>query len=56
MTRPRLTAKLDIVLPEGEERAWFRQRLLPLLGIEASSSGGAGGAVHGVAALAGDDR
>ena len=32
------TAKLDIVLPEGEERAWFRQRLLPLLGIEASSS------------------
>ena len=26
------------VLPEGEERAWFRQRLLPLLGIEASSS------------------
>ena len=32
------TAKLDVVLPEGEERAWFRQRLLPLLGIEASSS------------------
>ena len=31
-------AKLDEVLPEGEERAWFRQRLLPLLGIEASSS------------------
>jgi class 3 adenylate cyclase/tetratricopeptide (TPR) repeat protein len=31
------TAKLDVVLPEGEERAWFRQRLLPLLGIEASS-------------------
>ncbi len=30
-------AKLDVVLPEGEERAWFRQRLLPLLGIEASS-------------------
>ena len=27
-----------MVLPEGEERAWFRQRLLPLLGIEASSS------------------
>jgi tetratricopeptide (TPR) repeat protein len=34
------TAKLDVVLPEGEERAWFRQRLLPLLGIEASSSAG----------------
>ena len=32
------TAKLDVVLPEGEERAWFRQRLLPLLGIEASTS------------------
>ena len=32
------TAKLDAVLPEGDERAWFRQRLLPLLGIEASSS------------------
>lgn len=32
------TTKLDVVLPEGEERAWFRQRLLPLLGIEASSS------------------
>ena len=26
------------MLPKGEERAWFRQRLLPLLGIEASSS------------------
>ena len=32
-----VVAKLDVVLPEGEERAWFRQRLLPLLGIEASS-------------------
>jgi predicted ATPase/class 3 adenylate cyclase len=31
------TAKLDLVLPEGEERGWFRQRLLPLLGIEASA-------------------
>ncbi len=31
------TAKLDVVLPEGEERAWFRQRLLPLLGIGALS-------------------
>ncbi|HXY16775.1 MAG TPA: AAA family ATPase, partial [Gaiellaceae bacterium] len=30
--------KLDVVLPEGDEREWFRQRLLPLLGIEASSS------------------
>ena len=29
--------KLEAVLPEGEERPWFRQRLLPLLGIEASS-------------------
>ena len=32
------TAKLDEVLPEGPERAWFRQRLLPLLGIEATST------------------
>jgi class 3 adenylate cyclase/tetratricopeptide (TPR) repeat protein len=31
-------AKLDVVLPEGAEREWFRQRLLPLLGIEANSS------------------
>jgi class 3 adenylate cyclase/tetratricopeptide (TPR) repeat protein len=31
-------AKLEAVLPEGKERAWFRQRLLPLLGIEATSS------------------
>ena len=30
--------KLDVVLPDGEERPWFRQRLLPLLGIEATSS------------------
>ena len=29
--------KLDAVLPEGAEREWFRQRLLPLLGIEATS-------------------
>ncbi len=26
------------MLPEGPERAWFRQRLLPLLGIEATST------------------
>ena len=32
------TTKLDAVLPEGDERAWFRQRLVPLLGIEASST------------------
>ncbi|MFZ0323858.1 MAG: adenylate/guanylate cyclase domain-containing protein [Actinomycetes bacterium] len=30
-------SKLDVVLPEGDERVWFRQRLLPLLGIEATS-------------------
>lgn len=29
--------KLEVVLPAGPEREWFRQRLLPLLGIEASS-------------------
>ena len=32
------TSKLDAVLPDGDEQSWFRQRLLPLLGIEASSS------------------
>jgi class 3 adenylate cyclase/tetratricopeptide (TPR) repeat protein len=30
-------AKLDAVLPGGTETAWLQQRLLPLLGIEASS-------------------
>ena len=30
--------KLEMVLPEGDERPWFRQRLLPLLGIEATST------------------
>ena len=50
------TAKLDVVLPEGEERAWFRQRLLPLLGDRGVLAGGAGGAVHGVAAVAGAHR
>jgi class 3 adenylate cyclase len=32
--------KLEQVLPEGEERPWFRERLLPLLGIEAGSAAG----------------
>ena len=32
------TTKLETVLPEGDERPWFRQRLLPLLGIEATST------------------
>ena len=31
-------AKLERVLPDESEREWFRQRLLPLLGIEATSS------------------
>ena len=31
-------AKLETVLPEGDERPWYRQRLLPLLGIEATST------------------
>lgn len=30
--------KLESVLPEGEERPWFRQRLLPLLGIDVAST------------------
>ena len=29
--------KLEVVLPEGEQRVWLRQRLLPLLGMETSS-------------------
>ena len=29
--------KLEAVLPEGDERAWFLQRLLPLVGVEAGS-------------------
>jgi class 3 adenylate cyclase/tetratricopeptide (TPR) repeat protein len=29
--------KLDAVLPEVEERAWLKQRLLPLLGVESTS-------------------
>jgi class 3 adenylate cyclase/tetratricopeptide (TPR) repeat protein len=32
------SGKLDALLLEGPEREWFRQRLLPLLGIEATSS------------------
>jgi class 3 adenylate cyclase/tetratricopeptide (TPR) repeat protein len=31
-------AKLDAVVPDGPEREWLRQRLLPLLGLEASST------------------
>ena len=30
--------KLDAALPESPEREWLRQRLLPLLGVEASSA------------------
>lgn len=30
-------SKLDVVLPDVEQKAWLRQRVLPLLGIEASS-------------------
>ena len=31
-------AKLEAVLPEGDERPWLRQRLRPLLGLESSPS------------------
>jgi class 3 adenylate cyclase len=34
---PLAEAKLDDVLPRGDDRAWFRQRLLPLIGIGATS-------------------
>ncbi len=30
--------KLDAILPEGEDRPWLRQRLRPLLGLEASQA------------------
>ena len=42
--------------PRGTERAWFRQRLLPLLGIEATSTRRARGAVHRLATVPGADR
>ena len=32
------STKLEAVLPTGHEREWFRQRLLPLLGIESGSA------------------
>jgi class 3 adenylate cyclase/tetratricopeptide (TPR) repeat protein len=32
------TGKLDQVLPDSEDRPWLRQRLLPLLGIDATST------------------
>ena len=48
--------KLDAVLPEGSEREWFRQRLLPLLGHRGDVIGRTRGAVHGLAALPRTDR
>ena len=36
--RDTLEAKLDAVLPEGEDREWFRQRLRALLGLEAPTA------------------
>ena len=36
--REALEAKLEAVLPEGEDRAWFRQRLCALLGLEAAKA------------------
>ena len=49
-------AKLEAVLPEGVERPWFRQRLRPLLGIEADLDRRTGGAVHRLAAVPGVRR
>jgi class 3 adenylate cyclase/tetratricopeptide (TPR) repeat protein len=37
-TRAVVEAKLDAVLPEGEDRDWFRQRLRALLGLEAAKA------------------
>jgi class 3 adenylate cyclase len=36
--REAVEAKLGAVLPEGEDRAWFRQRLRALLGLEAAKA------------------
>ncbi|HEV8225041.1 MAG TPA: AAA family ATPase, partial [Rubrobacteraceae bacterium] len=36
-TRAVAQTKLEMVLPEGDERPWLRERLLPLLGMEATS-------------------
>jgi class 3 adenylate cyclase len=36
--REKVDAKLDAVLPEGEDREWFRQRLRALLGLEAAKA------------------
>ena len=32
------TAKVEAVLPPGEERAWLRARLLPLIGIDSGGT------------------
>src|SRR5207248_4731572 len=32
-------SKLDRVLAEGEDRGWIRERLLPLVGVQSSSTG-----------------
>jgi class 3 adenylate cyclase len=36
--REAVEAKLEAVLPEGEDRPWFRERLRALLGLEAASA------------------
>ena len=56
-TRPDVViAKLEAVLPDDAERAWMRERLLPLLGIGASTARRSRGAVHGVAPVPGAPR
>ena len=37
--RQTVESKLDAVLPQGEDREWFRQRLRALLGLEAPQAG-----------------
>ena len=37
-TREAVETKLEAVLPEGEDREWFRQRLRALLGLEAAKA------------------
>ena len=35
---PTVESKLEAILPEGEDRSWLRQRLRPLLGLEAAQA------------------
>ena len=48
--------KLDLVLPDVEDRPWLRARLLPLLGLDGGEDRGSRGVVHGLAPVPRVDR